>query len=178
MSYTSSTFYNLKDAIVISEMQLLKRLGFNVQVQLPYASMVSYCQMLGMVEREGVVDRAWGFLNDSWVLSTSEPSLRHFQAMGADLDLSLLLNQPPDPPPCTLPTTDPRRLRHPPLHPPSLARRPGRSSRRLVDTLRRRVRRHGLRVRVDPQAVRAARFRPREASVEDGGKVGGEGLVG
>ena len=65
MSYTSSTFYNLKDAIVISEMQILKRLGFNVQVQLPYASMVSYCQMLGMVEVEGVVDRAWGFSNDS-----------------------------------------------------------------------------------------------------------------
>ena len=67
MSYTSSTFYNLKDAIVISEMQILKRLGFNVQVQLPYASMVSYCQMLGMVEKEGVVDKAWGFLNDRFV---------------------------------------------------------------------------------------------------------------
>ncbi|KAL7416818.1 cyclin-like protein [Mrakia frigida] len=73
MSYTSSTFYNLKDAIVISEMQILKRLGFNVQVQLPYASMVSYCQMLGMVEKEGVVDKAWGFLNDS--LQTPLPAL-------------------------------------------------------------------------------------------------------
>lgn len=71
MSYTSSAFYNLKDAVVISEMQILKRLGFNVQVQLPYATLVSYCQMLGLVQEEGVVERAWGFLNDSWVaLST------------------------------------------------------------------------------------------------------------
>lgn len=65
MSYSSNTFYTMKDAIVVAEMQILKRLGFNVQVQLPYATMVNYCQMLGLVGKEGVIERAWGLLNDS-----------------------------------------------------------------------------------------------------------------
>ena len=54
-------------------MQVLKRLAFNVQIQHPYAALVPYAQMLGLVDREGVVDGAWGFLNDS--LQTSLPAL-------------------------------------------------------------------------------------------------------
>lgn len=66
MLYSCTKFYELKNAIVISEMQVLKRLGFNVQVQLPYGTMVSYCQMLGLVgdSKEGLVENAWGLLND------------------------------------------------------------------------------------------------------------------
>jgi hypothetical protein len=33
-SYHSEIYYELKDTIVIAEMQILKRLGFNVQVRL------------------------------------------------------------------------------------------------------------------------------------------------
>ncbi|CDZ97871.1 Cyclin L [Phaffia rhodozyma] len=75
MAYSSSRFYDLKNAMVISEMQVLKRLGFNVQVQLPYGTLVSYCQMLGLVgnQEKGIVENAWGLLNDS--LQTSLPAL-------------------------------------------------------------------------------------------------------
>ena len=68
MSYFGSTFYDLKDALVVAEMQILKRLGFNVHVVLPYGTLVNYLRLLGLTEREDVSNKAWGFLNDARVL--------------------------------------------------------------------------------------------------------------
>ncbi|TFK88681.1 cyclin-L1 [Polyporus arcularius HHB13444] len=65
MSYFGSTFYDLKDALVVAEMQILKRLGFNVNVVLPYGTLVNYLRLLGLTEREDVSSRAWGYLNDA-----------------------------------------------------------------------------------------------------------------
>ena len=65
MGYFHSTFYDLKDALVIAEMQLLKRLGFNVQVQLPYGTLVNYLQVLGLTDHLQVPQRAWSYLNDA-----------------------------------------------------------------------------------------------------------------
>ena len=67
MSYFGSTFYDLKDALVVAEMQILKRLGFNVHVVLPYGTLVNYLRLLGLTERDDVSSRAWGFLNDARV---------------------------------------------------------------------------------------------------------------
>lgn len=69
MSYFANEFYEAKDALVIAEMQILKRLGFQVQVNLPYATMVNYLQMLGLTDPNlGVAQRAWSILNDAYVL--------------------------------------------------------------------------------------------------------------
>ena len=65
MSYFSQTFYDLKDALVVSEMQILKRLGFNVQVVLPYGTLVNYLRLLGLLNRDDAARRAWGYLNDA-----------------------------------------------------------------------------------------------------------------
>lgn len=65
MSYFSQTFYDLKDAIVVAEMQILKRLGFNVHVVLPYGTLVNYLRVLGLIGREDVCTRTWGYLNDA-----------------------------------------------------------------------------------------------------------------
>ncbi|KAF8590458.1 cyclin-like protein [Ramaria rubella] len=65
MSYFSSTFYDLKDALVVAEMQILKRLGFNVHVLLPYGALVNYLRVLGLTNREDACQRAWGYLNDA-----------------------------------------------------------------------------------------------------------------
>lgn len=65
MSYFGDTFYDLKDALVVSEMQILKRLGFNVYVTLPYGTLVNYLRLLGLTSREGVAPKAWGYLNDA-----------------------------------------------------------------------------------------------------------------
>ena len=66
LPYFSQTFYDIKDALVISEMQLLKRLGFHVQVNLPYATMVNYLQLLGLTKSElNIAQRAWSVLNDA-----------------------------------------------------------------------------------------------------------------
>ncbi|KAI0273798.1 cyclin-like protein [Gloeopeniophorella convolvens] len=65
MTYFGNTFYDLKEALVVSEMQILKRLGFDVQVVLPYGTLVNYMRLLGLTSREDAVSRAWGYLNDA-----------------------------------------------------------------------------------------------------------------
>lgn len=65
MSYFGNTFYDLKDAIVVAEMQILKRLGFNLTVVLPYNTLVNYLRVLGLTNREDVCSTAWGYLNDA-----------------------------------------------------------------------------------------------------------------
>ncbi|KAK7023945.1 cyclin-like protein [Favolaschia claudopus] len=65
MSYFGSTFYELKDALVVSEMQILKRLGFNVHVVLPYGTLINYLRVLGLTSEEDACSRAWGYLNDA-----------------------------------------------------------------------------------------------------------------
>jgi len=69
MSYFGNTFYDLKDALVVSEMQVLKRLGFNVNVVLPYGTLVNYLRLLGLTGRDDVCQRAWGYLNDAYVFA-------------------------------------------------------------------------------------------------------------
>ncbi|GJN94653.1 hypothetical protein Rhopal_007736-T1 [Rhodotorula paludigena] len=46
MDYFATEFYDLKDAMVIAEMQILKRLGFQTQCGLPYGHLVNYLQVL------------------------------------------------------------------------------------------------------------------------------------
>ncbi|KDR81758.1 hypothetical protein GALMADRAFT_59351 [Galerina marginata CBS 339.88] len=65
MSYFGSTFYDLKDALVLAEMQILKRLGFNVYVVLPYGSLINYLRLLGLEKNTEFSTRAWGYLNDA-----------------------------------------------------------------------------------------------------------------
>ncbi|KAF9979143.1 hypothetical protein BGZ73_005311 [Actinomortierella ambigua] len=57
-------FYEMKNAAVIAEMQILKKLGFNVHVQLPYAIMVNYLKVLNLTDHPTIPQRAWGYLND------------------------------------------------------------------------------------------------------------------
>ncbi|KIJ60646.1 hypothetical protein HYDPIDRAFT_177349 [Hydnomerulius pinastri MD-312] len=65
MSYFGNTFYDLKDALVVAEMQILKRLGFNVHVILPYGTLINYLRVLGLTSHKDACARAWGFLNDA-----------------------------------------------------------------------------------------------------------------
>lgn len=64
MGLYSDTYYDLRDSLIVSEMQLLKRLGFDVQVQLPYALMINYVQLLDLKEHTELPKRAWLHLND------------------------------------------------------------------------------------------------------------------
>ena len=65
MSYFAQEFYDMKDGMVVAEMQILKRLGFNVHVQLPYGTMVNYLQVLNLAEHETVPQSCWDYLNDA-----------------------------------------------------------------------------------------------------------------
>ncbi|KAH9981520.1 cyclin-like protein [Lactifluus volemus] len=65
MSYFGNTFYDLKEALVVSEMQILKRMRFDVQVVLPYGTLVNYMRLLGLTSRNEAVSMAWGYLNDA-----------------------------------------------------------------------------------------------------------------
>lgn len=65
MGYFSQVFYDMKDSLVVAEMQILKRLSFNVAVVLPYGTLINYLRILGLMERENVISKAWGYLNDA-----------------------------------------------------------------------------------------------------------------
>ncbi|CAG8472998.1 5644_t:CDS:2 [Diversispora eburnea] len=65
LEYFGSTFYEMKDALVIAELQILKKLGFNVHVQLPYGLMVNYLRVLELTEHDTIPQKAWGYLNDA-----------------------------------------------------------------------------------------------------------------
>ncbi|EKM82819.1 hypothetical protein AGABI1DRAFT_89509 [Agaricus bisporus var. burnettii JB137-S8] len=66
MSYFGTSFYDLKEALVVAEMQVLKRLGFDVHVVLPYGTLVNYLQVLGLIKHGTACTRAWGYLNDAF----------------------------------------------------------------------------------------------------------------
>ncbi|WFD05929.1 hypothetical protein MVES1_001263 [Malassezia vespertilionis] len=72
--YHSQSFHDAKDALIVGEIQLLKRLGFHVQVGLPHALLINYMQLLGVAQsntaRAGhapvlAAQRAWNILNDA-----------------------------------------------------------------------------------------------------------------
>ncbi|TIB73557.1 hypothetical protein E3Q22_04323 [Wallemia mellicola] len=65
MSYYGPTYYEWKDSLVVAEMQILKRLAFDVYVQQPYALLVNYINVLDLSSNQGLSQRAWSYLNDS-----------------------------------------------------------------------------------------------------------------
>ncbi|GAA6009487.1 hypothetical protein JCM10207_003799 [Rhodosporidiobolus poonsookiae] len=73
MDYFATEFYDLKDAMVIAEMQILKRLGFQTQCGLPYGHLVNYMQVMELTGDDELVQRCWGFCND--MLLTPAPAL-------------------------------------------------------------------------------------------------------
>ncbi|KAM0787176.1 hypothetical protein ACM66B_006424 [Microbotryomycetes sp. NB124-2] len=73
MDYFASEFYDMKDALVIAEMQILKRLGFQTQTGLPYGHLVNYLQVLELAEDKELVTTCWAFIND--MLQTPAPAL-------------------------------------------------------------------------------------------------------
>ena len=83
MDYFATEFYDLKDAMVIAEMQILKRLAFQTQCGLPYGHLVNYLQVLELAGEKDLVRRCWGICNDLCVPpfpsslppSSSPPSL-------------------------------------------------------------------------------------------------------
>jgi hypothetical protein len=50
--------------VITAEMQILRKLGFHVHVQLPYNLMINYLRILGLEDDEKVTKKAWNYLND------------------------------------------------------------------------------------------------------------------
>jgi hypothetical protein len=73
MDYFATEFYDLKDALVIAEMQILKRLGFQTQCGLPYGHLVNYLQVLELTGEKQLVNRSWGFCDDMCVTASFRP---------------------------------------------------------------------------------------------------------
>ncbi|GFZ49440.1 hypothetical protein JCM24511_07560 [Saitozyma sp. JCM 24511] len=63
--FHDEVFWDWKDVIVASEMQILKRLGFNMQVDLPYSHVINYLKVLDLVFEEDVAQMCWSILNDA-----------------------------------------------------------------------------------------------------------------
>lgn len=91
MDYFATEFYDMKDALVIAEMQILKRLGFQTQCGLPYGHLVNYLQVLELTSEKELVRRCWGYCNDMCLLSLLVSSF------SASLTLNLFRLQTPAP---------------------------------------------------------------------------------
>lgn len=63
-SHGSSTYFKLRDAILVHEMHLLKRLGFQIEVQLPYSCLINYLNVLDLEKDRAVVQRCWSICTD------------------------------------------------------------------------------------------------------------------
>ncbi|KAJ2310919.1 hypothetical protein H4R23_002436, partial [Coemansia sp. Cherry 401B] len=59
-----SEYYELKNEMIIGEIQILRHLAFNVQVELPYGLLVNYLRSLELTEQPRVPQLAWNYLND------------------------------------------------------------------------------------------------------------------
>lgn len=79
MDYFATEFYDRKDSLVIAEMQILKRLGFQTQCQLPYGHLVNYLKVLELGENQVFASKCWGHLNDMYVSCLSFPLLPRFE---------------------------------------------------------------------------------------------------
>jgi hypothetical protein len=64
MSYFNDDFFDLKDVLVIAEMQILKRLRFNVHVVLPFGTLINYLRVLELTSRKNACARPWVYLDD------------------------------------------------------------------------------------------------------------------
>ncbi|KAI9470607.1 MAG: cyclin-L1 [Benjaminiella poitrasii] len=60
----SQKAYNLKNMATAAEMQILRKLGFIVHVQLPYNLMINYLRILGLEDNKVLSRKAWNYLND------------------------------------------------------------------------------------------------------------------
>ncbi|CEP18734.1 hypothetical protein [Parasitella parasitica] len=72
----SQKAYNLKNMAIAAEMQILRKLGFIVHVQLPYNHMINYLRILGLEDDQDISKIAWNYLNDGLrtiVYVTHEP---------------------------------------------------------------------------------------------------------
>ncbi|KAI8989585.1 cyclin-like protein [Pilobolus umbonatus] len=72
----SQKAYQLKNMAIAAEMQILRKLGFHVQVQLPYNLMINYLRILGLEDHDQITRRAWNYLNDglrTTIYVTHEP---------------------------------------------------------------------------------------------------------
>ncbi|GAA5849519.1 hypothetical protein JCM5353_000445 [Sporobolomyces roseus] len=104
MDYFATEFYDLKDALVIAEMQILKRLGFQTQCGLPYGHLVNYLKVLELNGEKELVNMAWGFLND--MMQTPAPALYPQSTLALTaIYLSTRLVSPPISLPLSSPST-------------------------------------------------------------------------
>ncbi|KAI9365495.1 cyclin-like protein [Zopfochytrium polystomum] len=81
----SNRLYALKEAMIAAELQILVKLGFNVQVQHPHGFMINYLQSLDLSDDKDFAQLAWNYLNDSmWteIVAIYQP---HVIACGAIL---------------------------------------------------------------------------------------------
>ncbi|KAK9709946.1 hypothetical protein K7432_008695 [Basidiobolus ranarum] len=61
----SNDFYVMKKGLLQAEMQILTKLAFNVQVQLPYGLLINYIRSLDLTNHPSFPQVAWNYLNDS-----------------------------------------------------------------------------------------------------------------
>ncbi|TPX35757.1 hypothetical protein SmJEL517_g02009 [Synchytrium microbalum] len=67
----ASVSLDMKEGMIMGEINILAKLGFNVRVEHPYGYMINYLQSLGLADDEEFSQMAWNYLNDSYRTNVS-----------------------------------------------------------------------------------------------------------
>lgn len=62
---TDKYIYSEQEKTYIAEAELLKHIGFQIHVNLPYGLAINYLQLLMLVSDAKIVQRVWNYINDS-----------------------------------------------------------------------------------------------------------------
>jgi hypothetical protein len=58
-------YYELREALVIAELHILRTLSFDIHVQNPYGLLIAYLGQLGFKDDQEMIQRCWNYANDA-----------------------------------------------------------------------------------------------------------------
>lgn len=67
LDYIGGEYYDWRDRVTFSEAVLLRELGFqSLDMRTPYALLIHYCQLYGLLAKDEICRKGLGYLNDSY----------------------------------------------------------------------------------------------------------------
>lgn len=67
LDYIGGEYYDWRDRVTFSEAVLLRELGFqSLDIRTPYALLIHYCQLYGLLAKGDICRKGLGYLNDSY----------------------------------------------------------------------------------------------------------------
>lgn len=66
MDYIGAEYYEWRDKATFAEAVILREIGFQLEVNLPYALLINYAKLLDIIQIGPLMSKALGYLNDGF----------------------------------------------------------------------------------------------------------------